>query len=77
MLSLPKLLVFVLVITAIWFFFFRKKRSDSTPPAKDTTNASLEESMNACPKCGTFVALDDAIIKDGRYYCSKTCAELL
>ena len=32
--------------------------------------------MVECQKCGLFISSKDAIIKNGKYYCSKECAEL-
>ena len=80
MLSLPKLLVIVLVIGAIWYLFFRKP-AKKTPTDTGSTGSKkedkkLEEIMVECAKCGTFVSSKEAIIKDGRYFCSKACAEL-
>jgi len=80
MLSLPKLLVIVLVIGAIWYLFFRKPAKKTTE--NGTNNSSkkedkkLEDIMVECAKCGTFVSNKEAIIKDGRYFCSKACAGL-
>ena len=61
-----KILLFAAVVAAVYFFFIKKK---PLPPKED-------ETMVACTKCGTFVSTKEAIIKDGRFYCSKECAEV-
>lgn len=60
-----KILFTVLVLVAIYFIFFKKKKIKKQ-------NADLEE-MIECKKCGTFASVNDAIEKDGRYYCSHEC----
>ena len=84
MISLPKILVFALVVAAVWFFFFRKKEVAEQQPKEKRDSFSggkgekraPGEVMLECAKCGTFVSSAEAIIKDGRYYCSKECAEI-
>ncbi len=63
MLSIPKLLVFALIIGVIYFMFFKKKKESS----------SEEQTMVECSKCGVFVSSKDAFVKDGKFYCSKEC----
>lgn len=80
MLSLPKLLVIALVIGAVYYLFFRKptkKREETTTDSSSKQqDKKLDDVMVECAKCGTFVSSKEAIIKDGRYFCSKECAEL-
>ena len=58
-----KILLLALVVGGVYYFFIKKK-----PLPKET------ETMVECEKCGTFVSTKEAIIKDGKYYCSKKCA---
>ena len=79
MLSLPKLLVIALLITAIYYLFIRqpkKTEGSGTKKPKDKNSDKSAEVMVECAKCGTFISSKEALIKDGRYYCSKECAEL-
>ena len=73
MISLPKILIIALVIAAVWFFFFRKKEVSHRSGRE---KKGLEEVMLECSKCGTFVASNEAIFKDGQTFCSKECAGL-
>ena len=79
MLSLPKLLVIALVIAAVYYLFFRKpvkKTEDTSGNGQKKQDKKPEDLMVECAKCGTFVSSKEALIKDGRYFCSKECAEL-
>ena len=79
MLSLPKLLVIVLVIAAIYYLFIRKpvkKSEEPTQTGSKKQDKKLEDIMVECTKCGTFVSSKEALIKDGQYFCSKECAGL-
>lgn len=62
-----KILLLVAVLVAVYFIFFKKKGISDKNTPKDTD-------MVECAKCGTYVQLSDAIIKDSKYYCSKECA---
>ena len=59
-----KILILVAIIAAVYYFFFKAK-----PITKQD-----EETLVECKKCHTFVSSKEAIIKDGKYYCSKECA---
>ena len=87
-----KLILTVAVIYAVYHFLIKKPKvkaqkratrrayeeamrqnaSQSQPKADDDE----EDTMVPCAKCGTYVAVDEAIIKTGRYYCCKSCAEV-
>jgi|SaaInl8_200m_RNA_FD_contig_41_282991_length_425_multi_1_in_0_out_0_2 uncharacterized protein len=77
MFSLPKLLVIALVFGAIYYFFFRKPKTveKSKKNPKKPKHDQIEDTMIACPSCGTFVSTDDAFIKNGQYFCSKACMD--
>ena len=74
MISIPKLVIFVAVIAVIYYVFFRKKKPSGNNGSQPTEKDG--EIMVECTQCGTFVSADEAIIKEGRYYCSKACADL-
>lgn len=72
MFSIPKLLIFVLVLAIIYFIFFKKKSVESGGSStKDTID---DQTMVECSKCGTYVSTKESIMKDGKHYCSKECA---
>ena len=61
-----KIVLLAVVIGTIYYFFIKKK------PLPDKSS----EVMVECDKCSTYVSSKEAIIKDGKYYCSKKCAEV-
>ena len=65
-----KLLLLSVVIYVIYFFFFKEggfnKKID-----KDES-----ETMVECSACDTYISAQESIIKDGKHFCSKTCAQL-
>ena len=69
-----KIIVFLVVIFIIYMVFF-KKRIPAQSGKKDNNIDS--DIMIECCECGTFVSQSDVIIKDGKYYCSKECANKL
>jgi uncharacterized protein len=59
-----KFLLLAIILYGIYFIFFKKKRSISNED---------EELMIECEKCGVYVSKKEAIISNGKYYCSKEC----
>ena len=53
-----------------------KKAEGTDRKPKNKNGDKSAEVMVECAKCGTFISSKEALIKDGRYYCSKECAEL-
>lgn len=66
-----KWIIFILCIIGIYFFFFRKPKTSQ----KDYREDKKDSIMLECAKCGTYVSSDEAIIQDGKYYCSKECSK--
>jgi len=61
-----KLLTLAAIIYVVYILFFKKNNQINT------TNED-EDIMIQCPTCNTFVTKDDAILSNGKYYCSKEC----
>jgi len=34
-----------------------------------------EDTMVPCEECGVYISVKEAFIKEGRYYCSKSCMD--
>jgi len=67
-----KLIIFGVVVYVIYLLFFKNKGITSTKGKslkKDDSDTMVE-----CSKCSTFVSAKEAIVKDGKFYCSKECA---
>lgn len=65
------------VLFIIYIAFFKKSnRVENTSRKKTKKPVSKGDVMIECEECETFVSEDEAIIKDGKFYCSKKCAGL-
>jgi len=74
---LMKALVLALILFVIYIAFFKKPSNIETKNNKQNKQkAPKGDVMIECEKCETFVSEDEAIIKDGKFYCSKKCAGL-
>ncbi len=73
-----KIILTVAVIAAVYFFLIKKpavKKSRKERAEAEAKKPGLdEEIMLECEKCGTFVSSKEAIIVDGKYFCTKSCA---
>ena len=70
-----KLLVFAVVVFIVYTLFFKSSRGKVEQPKKKNRQKD-SDTMVECVKCSVFVSEKDAIIKDGKFYCSKECAGL-
>ncbi len=67
-----KFLLIVGVIALIYFMFIKKRPKVHSDTKKDELKSS---DMVECATCGIYCALDDTIVSNGKYYCSKECLE--
>ncbi|MBU1989245.1 hypothetical protein KJ691_00725 [bacterium] len=66
-----KLLLVIAVIAIVYFIFIKKK-----PLKNDADNSKLQSNdMIECSACGIYSEIDDSILSNGKYYCSKECLE--
>lgn len=61
-----KVLIFGVVAFLIYKFFIAKKK-------KEDNSEMIEDTMTACPTCGTYISKDEAILSNGKYFCSQKC----
>lgn len=67
-------LVIIALIAIVYFFFIKKK--PIVHQEKKTKEKKLESGdMVECPTCGVYTEIDDAILSNGKYYCSQECLE--
>ncbi len=72
-----KIFIVIFVLLVIYLAFFKRRERDSSKDekTKSAKNESIDDDvMVECYKCETFVSTKDAIIKEGKFYCSKECA---
>lgn len=71
-----KLIILAAVIYGVYILFFRngnlvEKMAETK--RKSEKNETVETVVE-CKKCGVYISTDEAVIKDGKYYCSNECA---
>ena len=66
-----KILILGVVLFVVYLIFFKKNREKDIKRKKK--NEEITDTMTACPKCGTYTSKDDAILSNGKYFCSKEC----
>jgi len=72
-----KLLVFAIVVFIVYTLFFKTNRGTVEQPKKKRKDKKIDgDTMVECAKCSVFVSEKEAIIKDGKFYCSRECAGL-
>ncbi len=68
-----KFLLIIGVITFVYFLFIKKKPAvTSTKKQKDEVPSN---EMVECAECGTYCEIEESILSNNRYYCSKECLE--
>jgi len=73
-----KLILLAVAIYVVYILFFREGNLiDKMKQQQKKAKKDAEETVDTvveCETCGVYVSIDDAIIKDRKYYCSKECA---
>lgn len=68
-----KVLAVIVVLFLVYLVFFKKSREQDIKEKKSKKQEQITDTMVECPKCGTYVSKDEAILSNGKYYCSKEC----
>ncbi len=72
---LYKVLMLIAILFIIYLIFFRKSNKKTvTNKKRGRKPIPKGDIMIECKECATFANEDEAIIKDGKFYCSKKCA---
>lgn len=73
------ILKFLLVIgvIALVYFMFIKKKPQVQNQSQDTKKKDEIQGneMVECSTCKIYCSLEDALLSNGKYYCSKECLE--
>lgn len=69
-----KWLLVIGVVVAIYYLFI-KKSSSSVQNSQKSENKKGDDvdEMVECSRCGVYVEIEEAIVSNGKYYCSKEC----
>ncbi|WP_281951422.1 PP0621 family protein [Nitrosophilus kaiyonis] len=68
-----KIIILIALIAGVYYFFIKSKPIEYKTK-KEKSKKDSEDIMVECEKCKTYVSSKEAIIKNGKYYCSKECA---
>jgi uncharacterized protein len=72
-----KFLLLGVILVAIYFIFFKKKRIKSEDSQQNRWQNRKDDQISndliPCESCDTLVPQSEAIISNGRYYCSEKC----
>lgn len=66
---LLKVIALVLAGFIIYLLFFKNKRVDN----RKKDDKLISDEMMECPSCSTFISQREAILSNGKFYCSKDC----
>ena len=65
-----KVLAVILIIFLIYILLFKKNREKEI---SKKNNGKITDEMVECPTCKTYVSQKEAILSNGKFYCSKEC----
>ena len=70
-----KWLLVIGVIAFVYFVFIKKSTPLKQANEDEAPKRNKEEvdEMVQCAKCGIYVELDEAIVSNGKYFCSQEC----
>lgn len=68
-----KILLLALILFIVYVVFFKKKREKDNSKKNNKKQDQITDIMLECPKCGTYISKDDAILSNGKYFCSEAC----
>ena len=68
------MLKWVIVIGLIWLVYTLYFKKKPLKPAHSSSNHNLHDNdMVQCSTCKIYVEVNEAILSNGKYYCSKEC----
>ena len=68
-----KLLLIIAIISIVYFMFFKKTTPAQTPKRTNKKSTPEIDEMVECSQCGVYVSLEESILSNGKYYCSREC----
>jgi uncharacterized protein len=67
-----KIIIVAILAFLAYILLFKKSREKEIFSKK---NEKITDEMVECPTCKTYVSQKEAIISNGKFYCSKECLE--
>ena len=70
----PQWILVAVLIALVYFFFIKSKPlPGENKKTKNKKDKLEEDDMVECKTCGTYITLNEALLRDGDYFCSKEC----
>ena len=70
----PQWILVIVLIALVYFLFIKNKPlADKSQKNKSKDEKLDEAEMVECKKCGTYITLNEALLRDGKYFCSDEC----
>lgn len=66
-----KFLAVAVVLFIVYLLFFKKSREKDVVQTKK--DEKITDELVECPTCSTYVSQNEAILSNGKFYCSKEC----
>lgn len=71
-----KILAVIVVLVLVYMVFFKKNReSEISRQNKEDKYDQITDTLVECPTCGTYISKDEAILSNGKYFCSQGCLQ--
>lgn len=64
-----KVILVIAVAFLVYVFLFKKTRENEI----NKKDEMITDEMVECPTCKTYVSKNEAIISNGKFYCSNEC----
>ena len=61
------------VLIALVYFIYIKKKPISSERRQGKSDKLSEDDMVECKQCGTYTSLNEALLKEGQYFCCDEC----
>jgi uncharacterized protein len=65
-----KVIAVIVILFLIYILLFKKNREKNIIKKN---NEKITDEMVECPSCKTYVSQKEAILSNGKFYCSKEC----
>lgn len=67
-----KIVAVIIMAFLVYILFFKRNREREMFAKK---NEKITDVMVECPTCKTYVSQKEAIVSNGKFYCSQECLE--
>jgi len=70
----PQWILVIALIGLVYFLFIKKKPlAGENQKSKKKKDKLDDDDMVECKQCGTYITLNEALLRDGNYFCSDEC----